>query len=84
MTIGSSHNHPADLAATLQTAASLPWAARFPNPPDLCFDYRRLLEQPGGIARGGNAQHRICIIGAGVAGWWQPANCCAAASNASP
>ena len=68
MTIGSSHNHPADLAATLQTAASLPWAARFPNPPDLCFDYRRLLEQPGGIARGGNAQHRICIIGAGVAG----------------
>ncbi|MBD8482912.1 flavin monoamine oxidase family protein [Pseudomonas coleopterorum] len=68
MTIGSSHNHPADIAATLQTAASLPWAARFPNPPDLCFDYRRLLEQPGGIARGGNAQHRICIIGAGVAG----------------
>lgn len=68
MTIGSSHNHPADLAATLQTAASLPWAARFPNPPDLCFDYRRLIEQPGGTARGGNAQHRICIIGAGVAG----------------
>lgn len=68
MTIGSSHNHPADLAATLQTAASVPWAARFPNPPDLCFDYRRLLEQPGGTARGGNAQHRICIIGAGVAG----------------
>lgn len=68
MTIGSSHNHPADIAAALQNPASPPWAARFPNPPDLCFDYRRLLEQTAGIAHGGNPQHRICIIGAGVAG----------------
>lgn len=68
MTIGSSHNHPADIAANQQNPTSLPWAARFPNPPDLCFDYRRLLEQAGGIAHGGNAQHRICIVGAGVTG----------------
>jgi monoamine oxidase len=68
MTIGSSHNHSADIAAALQNPASPPWAARFPNPPDLCFDYRRLLEQTAGIAHGGNPQHRICIIGAGVAG----------------
>ncbi|MDH1576572.1 flavin monoamine oxidase family protein [Pseudomonas sp. GD03746] len=67
MTIGSSYNHPANLAieplSTLQ-----PWAARFPNPPDLCFDYRRLIEQKGGIARTVQPDHRICIIGAGVTG----------------
>lgn len=67
MTIGSSHNHPADL--TIQPAAELqPWAARFPNPPDLCFDYRRLLEQSGGVAHATRPEHRICIVGAGVTG----------------
>ncbi|WP_422403114.1 hypothetical protein [Pseudomonas sp. GZD-209] len=44
MTIGSTHNHPANIAIE-PTTPVLPWAARFPNPPDLCFDYRRLLEQ---------------------------------------
>lgn len=67
MTIGSTYNHPADLAATLNTSRQ-PWAARFPNPPDLCFDYRRLIEQPGGIARAAVPDLRICIIGAGVTG----------------
>lgn len=68
MTIGSSHNHPADIAQAHQAPMRLPWAARFPNPPDLCFDYRRLLEQNGGIARSTQLQHKICIIGAGAAG----------------
>ncbi|WP_347341039.1 FAD-dependent oxidoreductase [Pseudomonas putida] len=45
-----------------------PWAARFPNPPDLCFDYRRLIEQEGGVARATQPEHRICIVGAGVTG----------------
>lgn len=67
MTIGSTYNHPADIAATLVDTPP-GWSARFPNPPDLCFDYRRLLEQVGGIARAQRAEHRICIVGAGVTG----------------
>lgn len=67
MTIGSTHNHPAYLAVEPSSPAQ-PWAARYPNPPDLCFDYRRLLEQAGGIARATQPHHRICIIGAGVTG----------------
>jgi len=67
MTIGSSHNHPSDLA--IEPSLPLqPWAARFPNPPDLCFDYRRLVEQQGGVARAARPEHRICIVGAGVTG----------------
>lgn len=67
MTIGSTHNYPADLA--LEPSLPLqPWAARFPNPPDLCFDYRRLVEQPGGVASAAQPEHRICIVGAGVTG----------------
>ncbi|MBV4544446.1 FAD-dependent oxidoreductase, partial [Pseudomonas vlassakiae] len=67
MTIGSSHNHPADLAIEPQDPIQ-PWAARFPNPPDLCFDYRRLVEQEGGIARTTRREQRICIVGAGITG----------------
>jgi len=66
-TIGSTHNHPADLRIT-PDMDPLPWSARFPNPPDLCFDYRRLVEQAGGIAQATKATHRICIVGAGVTG----------------
>jgi tryptophan 2-monooxygenase len=44
------------------------WAARFPNPPDLCFDYRALVEQEHGIAQATDLNHKICIIGAGVTG----------------
>ncbi|MCE0911212.1 MULTISPECIES: flavin monoamine oxidase family protein [Pseudomonas] len=67
MTIGSTHNHPADLAIE-PTSPLQPWAARFPNPPDLCFDYRRLIEQEGGVAYAAKPEHRICIVGAGVTG----------------
>ncbi|WP_085622712.1 MULTISPECIES: FAD-dependent oxidoreductase [unclassified Pseudomonas] len=67
MTIGSTHNHPADLAIEPSLSVK-PWAARYPNPPDLCFDYRRLLEQEGGVAYATQPEHRICIVGAGVTG----------------
>ncbi|MDD2057862.1 FAD-dependent oxidoreductase [Pseudomonas sp. GD03860] len=67
MTIGSSYNHPANIATTLPSPSN-PWAARFPNPPDLCFDYRKLVEQTGGIAKANLTNHRICIVGAGVTG----------------
>ncbi|MCE0756175.1 MULTISPECIES: FAD-dependent oxidoreductase [Pseudomonas] len=67
MTIGSTHNHPADLAIEPSLSVK-PWAARYPNPPDLCFDYRRLLEQEGGVAYATQPDHRICIVGAGVTG----------------
>ncbi|MHC8324063.1 flavin monoamine oxidase family protein [Pseudomonas sp. GB2N2] len=71
MTIGSSYDYLAG-AATEATRATDPphnkWKARFPNPPDLCFDYRALVEQKNGIAKATDPQHRICIIGAGVTG----------------
>ncbi|MFJ4068886.1 flavin monoamine oxidase family protein [Pseudomonas sp. NPDC089996] len=67
MTIGSSHNHPADLDVEPNDLIQ-PWAARFPNPPDLCFDYRRLVEQQEGIAHATRHEHRICIVGAGITG----------------
>ena len=71
MTIGSSYNYPS-FAATETTRAKRStdnkWAARFPNPPDLCFDYRSLVEQANGIAKTTTPDHRICIIGAGVTG----------------
>ncbi|WP_028634558.1 flavin monoamine oxidase family protein [Pseudomonas parafulva] len=67
MTIGSTHNHPAGLE--IDPALRLePWAARFPNPPDLCFDYRRLVEQQGGVAQATHSTHRICVVGGGVTG----------------
>ncbi|MCF4998270.1 FAD-dependent oxidoreductase [Pseudomonas syringae] len=71
MTIGSSYNYPAQAAETeARTKRSTPgkWKARFPNPPDLCFDYRALVEQSNGIAQATDPHHRICIIGAGVTG----------------
>lgn len=67
MIIGSSHNHPADLAIEPESPIQ-PWAVRFPNPPDLCFDYRRLVEQYGGVAQASRVDYRICIVGAGVTG----------------
>jgi len=44
------------------------WSGRFPNPPDLCFDYRALIEQENGVAKATDPTHKICIIGAGVTG----------------
>jgi tryptophan 2-monooxygenase len=68
MTIGSSYDYPAKIARHFAAQPHSGWAARFPNPPDLCFDYRKLLEQPGGIASARPTPHRICIVGAGVTG----------------
>ncbi|MFW0757163.1 flavin monoamine oxidase family protein [Pseudomonas sp. H11T01] len=71
MTIGSSYNYPSDIAkdtARTKRSAKNKWAARFPNPPDLCFDYRALVEQENGVAKATNPNHKICIIGAGVTG----------------
>jgi tryptophan 2-monooxygenase len=74
MTIGSSYNYPAQragqLTAAKQLPKALPWAGRYPNPPDLSFDYRRLVEQANGIAQvsAAAASRSICIIGAGIAG----------------
>ena len=71
MTIGSSYNYPSYIAKETdrtKRSAKNKWAARFPNPPDLCFDYRALVEQENGIARATDPQHKICIIGAGVTG----------------
>lgn len=71
MTIGSSYNYPSYAtkdAARPKRSAENKWKARFPNPPDLCFDYRALVEQENGIAKATDPQHKICIIGAGVTG----------------
>ncbi|WP_260952977.1 flavin monoamine oxidase family protein [Serratia marcescens] len=72
MTIGSSYNYPAQRAAQLAAAQKLhtsgAWGGRYPNPPDLSFDYRRLVEQTGGIAQATAPDHKICIIGAGITG----------------
>jgi len=67
MTIGSSYDYPAKAAVSLELSTPS-WAGRFPGPPDLCFDYRRLVEQAGGIATATQTAHKICIIGAGVTG----------------
>lgn len=66
MTIGSSFDHPAHLGSN--AVPDNPWAARYPNPPDLCFDYRKLVEQPGGMATAADPKRRIAIVGAGIAG----------------
>jgi tryptophan 2-monooxygenase len=72
MTIGSSYDYPAQRAERLSAAKQLqkagPWGGRFPNPPDLNFDYRRLVGQQGGVAKASASNHRICIIGAGITG----------------
>ncbi|OPG70876.1 amine oxidase [Pseudomonas ogarae] len=71
MTIGSSYNYPSAAAkevARTKRSAKNKWSARFPNPPDLCFDYRMLVEQKNGIAKATDPRHRICIIGAGITG----------------
>lgn len=71
MTIGSSYEYPASASADAsrtKRSIATKWAGRFPNPPDLCFDYRALVEQDLGIARATDPQHRICIIGAGITG----------------
>lgn len=71
MTIGSSYNYPSQANGDITRAKRSkhsPWAGRFPNPPDLCFDYRALVEQANGVAQATAPQHKICIIGAGITG----------------
>lgn len=71
MTIGSSYEYPAHAAKTVartKRSTATKWSGRFPNPPDLCFDYRALVEQENGIAKATNPHHKTCIIGAGVTG----------------
>lgn len=71
VTIGSDFNYPADIATgTSREKRSIKnkWRGRFPSPPDLCFDYRTLVEQTGGIASTIDLNHKICIIGAGITG----------------
>ncbi|UWF48404.1 NAD(P)/FAD-dependent oxidoreductase [Pseudomonas sp. N3-W] len=71
MTIGSSYNYPSSVSSKAdrsKRSTENKWAPRFPNPPDLCFDYRALVEQENGIAKATDPHHKICIIGAGVTG----------------
>ena len=68
MTIGSTYDYPAFIAKHLPTQTSSSWRGRFPNPPDLCFDYRKLVEQPLGIANATQPGYKICIVGAGITG----------------
>ncbi|AHC34785.1 MULTISPECIES: FAD-dependent oxidoreductase [unclassified Pseudomonas] len=71
MTIGSDFNYPADIATKLhrkKRSSKSKWTATFPNPPDLCFDYRTLLEQKNGVAQATEPRHKICVIGAGITG----------------
>lgn len=71
MTIGTGFNYPSDIAQRHhreKRSARDKWRARFPNPPDLCFDYRALVEQENGVAQATQTQHKICIIGAGITG----------------
>ncbi len=71
MTIGSNFNYPADIANQrhrVKRSAKNKWRATFPNPPDLCFDYRTLVEQKNGIAQATDTGHKIGIIGAGISG----------------
>ncbi|MFJ4115523.1 flavin monoamine oxidase family protein [Pseudomonas psychrophila] len=68
MTIGTTYDYPAVIARHLPTVGENSWRGRFPSPPDLCFDYRRLVEQQFGIANATKPDHKICIVGAGVTG----------------
>ena len=71
MTIGSNFNYPADIAQQShrkKRTVKNKWRARFPSPPDLCFDYRALVEQENGVAQATDTAHKICIIGAGITG----------------
>ncbi|NMX72739.1 FAD-dependent oxidoreductase [Pseudomonas sp. WS 5532] len=68
MTIGSTYDYPAFAAKHLPTHDTSSWRGRFPSPPDLCFNYRKLVEQEFGIAKATQPDYKICIVGAGVTG----------------
>jgi len=67
MTIGSTYNAPADTASLASAQPASAWSGRFPGPPDLCFNYRKLVEQ-GPVAQATRTHQRIAIIGAGISG----------------
>lgn len=72
MTIGSSYNYPAEQSKILNAERKLnratPWSGRYPSPPDLSFNYKKLVSQTGGIAQARDVNHKICIVGAGITG----------------
>lgn len=68
MTIGSTYDYPALVAKHLTAHAPSSWRGRFPSPPDLCFNYRKLVEQDFGIAQATQPDYKICIVGAGITG----------------
>lgn len=71
MTIGSGFNYPSDVAQQhhrKKRSVDNKWRGTFPSPPDLCFDYRALVEQENGVAQASEINHKICIIGAGITG----------------
>ena len=68
MTIGSTYDYPALIAKHLPPDDKSVWQGRFPSPPDLCFNYRKLVEQESGIATATQPYYKICIVGAGVTG----------------
>jgi len=68
MTIGSTYDYPALIAKRLPLHAPASWRGRFPSPPDLCFNYRKLVEHEFGVANATLPDYKICIVGAGVTG----------------
>ncbi len=68
MTIGSTYDYPALIAKRLPPHDPSVWRGRFPSPPDLCFNYRKLVEQESGIANATRPDYKIGIVGAGVTG----------------
>lgn len=71
MGIGSSYEYPAQKAAALATTGLLttasPWSGQYPNPPDLNFNYRKLVEGDP-IASTSKPNLRIAVVGAGITG----------------
>lgn len=69
MAKGTSYNYPAEAAARQTTNQSTGWEGRYPGPADICFNYRKLVEQKNGVAKFATAnQPTVCIVGAGITG----------------
>lgn len=68
VTIGSTYDYPALAAKQQIEHLESGWRGRFPGPPDLCFNYRKLVEQQFGIANSTQPDYKICIVGAGITG----------------
>jgi tryptophan 2-monooxygenase len=57
-------------AGARKAADSASWFASYPNPADLNFNYRKLLDNTAttGIAKNTNPNFRVAVVGAGIAG----------------